>query len=173
MPRELLVASKSVEQELLDSSSHPVIGAIVEMRNALWVPVKTRGHLHGVILACARKKHATLPKTFAETVAVELALALEVDDERRVSRERQQDFASVRSVLAALASAESPAVQTELVRTPCLQRLASGETQSIPPVLHPKKFIPKSKSKNSPLPRRRDFAGAVETQPGLAGKCPV
>src|SRR5216684_2301496 len=62
-----------------------------------------------------------------------------------------------------------PAVKTELVRTPCLQRLASGETQSIPPVLHPKKFIPKSKSKNSPLPRRRDFAGAVETQAGIAG----
>ncbi len=108
LPRELLMGLQSVEQELHDSSSRPVIGAMVEMRNALWVPVETRGHLHGVILACARKKHAALPKTFADTVAAELALALEVDDERRVSRERQQDFASVRGVLAALANAEPP-----------------------------------------------------------------
>ncbi len=126
LPRELLMGLQSVEQELLDSSSHPVIGAIVEMRNALWVPVETRGHLHGVILACARKKHATLPKTFAETVAVELALALEVDDERRVSRERQQDFASVRSVLAALASAESPEAILRRLVEDCTARGENG-----------------------------------------------
>ncbi len=126
LPRELLMGLQSVEQELLDSSSHPVIGAIVEMRNALWVPVETRGHLHGVILACARKKHATLPKTFAETVAVELALALEVDDERRVSRERQQDFASVRSVLAALASAESPEAILRRLVEDCTTRGENG-----------------------------------------------
>src|SRR6266851_6513084 len=126
LPRELLMGLRSVEQELLDSSSHPVIGAIVEMRNALWVPVETRGHLHGVILACARKKHATLPKTFAETVAVELALALEVDDERRVSRERQQDFASVRSVLAALASAESPEAILRRLVEDCTARGENG-----------------------------------------------
>ncbi len=126
LPRKLLMGLQSVEQELHDSSSCPVIGAMVEMRNALWVPVETRGHLHGVILACARKKHAALPKTFAETVAVELALALEVDDERRVAREHQQDFASVRSVLAAQASAESPEAILRRLVEDCTARGENG-----------------------------------------------
>src|SRR5712672_1655780 len=76
LPSELLLALKTVEQELGDSSRDPVIGAMVGMRHLLWVPVAAEGRLRGVILAGARKKHAALPKTLAATVAAELALAL-------------------------------------------------------------------------------------------------
>jgi two-component system NtrC family sensor kinase len=126
LPRELLLALKNVEQDLLDSSRQPVIGVVVGMRHAVWVPIETRGHLRGVILAGARKKHAALPKTLAATVAAELALALEVDDERRVSREREQDFASVRSALAALASAQSPETILRTLVEDCTARGENG-----------------------------------------------
>jgi two-component system NtrC family sensor kinase len=97
-----------VEQDRLDSSRQLVIGAMVGLCRAVWVPVETQGHLRGVILAGTRKKHAPLPRALAANVAAELALALEVEEERRVSRERQQDFATVRRALAALTGTESP-----------------------------------------------------------------
>jgi len=65
------------------------------------------GHLRGVLFAGQRKKQAHLPRALLESVAAELALALELEDERRLARERQQDSQCVRTVLAALAGPNS------------------------------------------------------------------
>lgn len=123
--RELLTL-KSVRQNHLDSSCDPVIGAMVEMRDVLWVPVSLRGQLRGVILAGARKKRATLPTALATTVAAELSLALELEDERRVFQERQQDFASLTSALAVLASADSPETVLRAIVEECTARGEKG-----------------------------------------------
>lgn len=109
LPRELLVATKSVHQELPASSPRPVIGALVGLRQALWVPVETLGHLRGVILAGSQKTHASLPQALAENVAAQLMLALHMDDERRVSHQRQHDLAALRGALALQADVPSPA----------------------------------------------------------------
>src|ERR1700686_5248432 len=126
LPGELFRGLKSVEQDRLDSSRQPVIGATVGLSHAVWVPVETQGHLRGVILAGTRKKHAALPRTLAATVAAELALALEVEEERRVSRERLQDFATVRRALAALAGTESPETILRTIVEDCTARGDSG-----------------------------------------------
>jgi signal transduction histidine kinase/ActR/RegA family two-component response regulator len=126
LPCELLLALKPAEQDLPDSSADPVIGATVGMRHLLWVPVATGGRLRGVILVGARKQHAVLPKALSANVAAELALALEVADDRRVFRERQQDLTFVRRTLSALASAESPETVLRRIVEDCT---AKGEDE--------------------------------------------
>ena len=105
LPVELSIGLQTVEQEPAGSPGGPLIGAVVEMQSALWVPVQMHGHLRGVLFAGGRKKHARLPRTLLESVAAELALVMELEDERRLGRERHQNS---RRMLAALASSESP-----------------------------------------------------------------
>jgi signal transduction histidine kinase/CheY-like chemotaxis protein len=104
LPQELLVGFQTVEQELAVSPEGVMIGTLIEMRRALWVPLVLHGHLRGVLFAGQRKKQAQLPRALLESVAAELSLALELEDERRLGRERQDDSHCVRTVLAALGS---------------------------------------------------------------------
>jgi len=78
---------------------------VVEMQSALWVSVQMHGHLRGVLFAGGRKKHAAFARTLLESVAAELALVMELEDERRLGRERHRTPAACS---AALASSESP-----------------------------------------------------------------
>lgn len=126
LPRELLNSMKSVEHDLIDSPKHAVIGALVEMRRVLWVPIETGGHLRGVILAGTRKRHAVLPRNLAEAVAAELALALELEGERRLSRERQQDFLSVRSALSSVGGSDFPEKILQVLVEECVGNGKSG-----------------------------------------------
>jgi PAS domain-containing protein len=103
LPQELLVGLQTVEQELAEPPEGLMIGALIEMRRALWVPLILHGHLRGLLFAGQRKKQAHLPRALLESVAAELALALELEDERRLGREHQEDSRCVRTVLAALA----------------------------------------------------------------------
>jgi signal transduction histidine kinase/CheY-like chemotaxis protein len=105
LPAELLVSMRTVEQDVDDLPDDPLIGALIEMRRALWVPVQVHTQLRGVLFAGARKKQAHLPRTLLESVAAELALAMELEDERRLARERHHDS---RRILAALAGSQSP-----------------------------------------------------------------
>jgi signal transduction histidine kinase/CheY-like chemotaxis protein len=103
LPQELLVGFQTVEQEIGEPPGGVMIGTLIEMRRALWVPLVLHGHLRGILFAGQRKRQAHLPRTLLESVAAELTLALELYDERRLGRERQQDAHCVRTVLAALA----------------------------------------------------------------------
>src|SRR6202790_4607482 len=126
LPQELLAGGKTVEQELYDGPGPPVIGALVEMRRALWVPIENHGHLRGMAFAGTRRKQARLPQTLLESVAAELGLALELEEERRVARERQVDLGTTREILEALASSESTdAILANLVES-CTETGARG-----------------------------------------------
>jgi signal transduction histidine kinase/ActR/RegA family two-component response regulator len=105
LPAELLESLRTVEQGVDDSPDKPMIGALIEMRRALWVPLRVHAHLRGMLFAGCRKKQARLPRALLESVAAELALVMELEDERRLGRERHQDS---RRVLTALTSLESP-----------------------------------------------------------------
>jgi signal transduction histidine kinase/FixJ family two-component response regulator len=105
LPAELLVSLQTVEQDVDDSSDKPMIGALIEMRRALWVPLRVHAQLRGILLAGSRKRRARLPRALLESVAAELALVMELEDERRLGRERHQES---RRMLAALTSSESP-----------------------------------------------------------------
>ena len=105
LPEKLLVGLRTVEQDVEDSLDKPMIGALIEMRRALWVPVKAHAQLRGILFAGGRKKQARLPRALLESVAAELALIMELEDERRLGREHQRDS---QCILAALTSSHSP-----------------------------------------------------------------
>jgi signal transduction histidine kinase/CheY-like chemotaxis protein len=113
VPHELLSRGETVEQELEDSQQRLVIGALVEMRGALWVPIKNGHALRGILFAGTRTKQAVLPRLLLEAVAAELALAMELEKERQLARERHADIRAARRLLAA--SDATDAILADLV----------------------------------------------------------
>jgi hypothetical protein len=105
LPVELLHAGKSVEQDLGDAPDQTILGALLEIRRVVWVPVGSAGRLRGVLFAGLRKKHGVLPVQLLESVSAELALAVELDDERRRARQQQADISVTNWFLEELASA--------------------------------------------------------------------
>ena len=130
LPQELLAAGKSVEQELDVSQdrppNQPMIGPLVGLRHALWTPIEGRGHLRGVLLTGTRRKQAAMPRDLAQSVAAELALALEFEMEQRFARERQADVRLSKQILGALAgSASAEEILSQLVAS-CTEESADG-----------------------------------------------
>ena len=83
LPEELLFRGKSVEQDLEDTPDQPIIGALVELRRALWIPIEREAQLKGVILAGTKRKQLVFSRARAESIAAELALALGIEEEQR------------------------------------------------------------------------------------------
>jgi PAS domain S-box-containing protein len=108
LPWELFVSGKSVDQLIDDSQFHSMIGPLVGLRRALWTPIAGKGGLYGVLLTGFRKNQPHTSHELAESVAAELALALELEQEQRLARERQADVRASAQFLASLASRCSP-----------------------------------------------------------------
>src|ERR1700682_5092883 len=79
VPKELLVNGRATEQELSSHATAPVMGALLEIQRALWVPIAESGGLRGVLLAGLKKRNSVLPRALVESVASELALALALE----------------------------------------------------------------------------------------------
>ena len=101
LPQDALSAGRCVEQELEDGSL-PIIGPLMELRRAMWVPIERRGRLRGVLLAGSRSKHGEMPRELFKSAAAELALAIELEEEQRVARERYADLGVVKQILTGL-----------------------------------------------------------------------
>jgi signal transduction histidine kinase len=132
LPQELLASGQSVYQEVGAFQNPPssrlsiqapsqlsnqtqnqalqqaMIGPLIGLRHALWTPIAGRGHLRGVILTGTRTRQAAMHRELAESVAGELALALEFEQEQRLARERQADVVLAKRILAALGGSISP-----------------------------------------------------------------
>ena len=103
LPQELL-RGKTVDQELDVSGREALLGPLIEMQRALWVAIARGGRVRGVLLAATRTKQRALPKCLFESVAAELLLAVELEEEKSSARERRTDLLLVRRMLAALQS---------------------------------------------------------------------
>src|SRR5215471_4336413 len=99
LPGQLLTGAEPFEQNLEDPASIPLIGQLVGMRRALWVPIASRGRLKGMILlgSAGQSLASSLPR--ARTVAAELALALDAEDQLGRARTRTAELALVRHFL--------------------------------------------------------------------------
>ncbi|MGB6595788.1 MAG: ATP-binding protein [Candidatus Acidiferrum sp.] len=134
LPQELLASGKSVYQELDDShgqllhrpSHGTVIGPLIGLRHALWTPILGKDHLRGVLLTGTRGKQAALPRDLAESLAAELALALELEQEQRFALERQADVRISKQILAALASSVSADTILSQLADSCTTDSANG-----------------------------------------------
>ncbi len=121
---EPLTAGRTIEQELGGPADKLVLGALLELRRAVWAPVGSRGRLRGVILAGTRRKHGALPLARVEAVSAELALAIELEEERRLARQQQADLSVTSRLLAELAA--SGAVDS------IFAHLVDGCTEAVP-----------------------------------------
>jgi signal transduction histidine kinase/FixJ family two-component response regulator len=107
IPDELLLRGKTVEQDLEAFPSNPVIGPLVGLRHAMWVPIETKEQLRGVILSGSTGKQPACSRERVEAVAAELALALGLEEEQRIARLRNEDLGAVRRFLVQQAAATS------------------------------------------------------------------
>lgn len=127
LPAQPLIQGKPFEQDLEDSSRNPVIGQLVGLRRALWVPVGDPNQVRGLILLGSRGKPLVSSLVLANSVAAELALALEVEEQRRDARIRKADFALIRGILQSPPDPSSTDELLNLLVAGCVQDFAHGE----------------------------------------------
>jgi signal transduction histidine kinase/FixJ family two-component response regulator len=107
LPVELLLRGKTVEQDLRAFPPNPILGLLMGLRHALWVPIERKEQLRGVILSGSTGKPPAISREHVESVAAELALALGHEEEQRITRLRTEDLGAVRRFLARQAAAAS------------------------------------------------------------------
>lgn len=127
LPVERMHGGKSVEQHLNGAPDQMILGVLVEIRRAVWVPVVIRGRLRGVLLAGLRKKHGALPVRLLEAVSADLALAVELEEERELAQVRQADLALTKEFIDELVrTGPTDALLTRLVES-CTASGADGD----------------------------------------------
>lgn len=114
LPQALLAAGHSVEQEL-EHGALPLIGPLLELRRAVWVPIERSGRLRGVLLAGSRSRHGEIPTELFEAAAAGLALAMELEEEQKRDREHRADLGLVKQALASAGGEQSALTLAELV----------------------------------------------------------
>lgn len=115
LPNALVAGGQTIEQDLDGPAPAAMIGPLLEMRRALWVPISKNGHLRGVILAGNRKGSWPAAREPLECAAADLLLAFDLEDQRRLARQRQESILLSRDVLAAVSASEPPdAILTSL-----------------------------------------------------------
>lgn len=103
LPLDLLSVGKTAELTLAGEVRDPLLSPTLGMSHVLWVPVFGRNLLRGLILVAAHRAGSPLPRVLAEEVAVELALALENEEQSRLAQERKADLELAARVHALLA----------------------------------------------------------------------
>lgn len=103
------------------ASQQAMIGPLIGLRHALWTPITGKGFLRGVILTGTRARQSAMHRELAESVAAELALALEFEQEQRLARERQADVALTKRILAALNGTVSPDTILSQIAASCTE----------------------------------------------------
>jgi signal transduction histidine kinase/FixJ family two-component response regulator len=127
LPDELGSAGRPVEQEFAPSSAKAVIGQLVGLRRALWIPVATRSQVKGLILLGSSGKPLASFHERAESVAAQLALALELQDQLRFNLTRKTDLALVRHLLETLPGAPSSESLLSNLAGGCVQHATDGD----------------------------------------------
>lgn len=121
LPHEALAAGESVEQRL-GHDALPIIGPLLELQRAMWVPVKRRGRLRGILLAGSRRKYGKLPAEALESAASELALAIELEEEQQLARDSQVDLLLARKTLGSLTGSENANLMLAALVDDCIAR---------------------------------------------------
>jgi signal transduction histidine kinase len=126
LPLDLLSAGETAEQVLQGELQDPLLGPTLGMRHVLWVPVFGPNLLRGLILLAAEDAGSPLPRVLAEEVAAELSLALELEEQSRLARERKADLELTARVHTLLAeNADLDKILLELAES-CTERDTPG-----------------------------------------------
>jgi len=107
VPYDALLRGTSVVQELAAATEQPIFGLLIGLHRVLWTPVQGRDRLRGVLFSGWQKAPAAVPQELMEGLAADLALFLELEEQRRLTGERDEDLCLSREVLTALSSGTS------------------------------------------------------------------
>lgn len=120
--RPLYVHGETLEQELAGPATETLIGPMLEMRRAVWVPLRQGDRTLGVLFAATRSRGTPLAAAALHSVASELALALTAVRERESRLEHQADLAFARETLRRLERGDSPAAVLQDIVNDCVER---------------------------------------------------
>ena len=126
LPEEVLVAGKTVEQDVETFPEGLIIGPLVGLRRAVWIPVASKDRLRGVILAGSKGKQIAFSRERAESVAAELALALGFEEQHRILCSRNADIAAARNFLGTQAAEQSIETLLSSLAASCTEPGADG-----------------------------------------------
>lgn len=126
-PEEPLVHGKPFEQDLADSLRNPVIGQLVGLRRALWLPVTDQIRVKGLILLGSKGGSLASSLELARSVAADLGRALEIDDRLRDERIQSAELAFVRRFFDASSGPPSTNTLLTLLLADCVRRCDNGE----------------------------------------------
>jgi signal transduction histidine kinase/ActR/RegA family two-component response regulator len=122
LPERLLIRAEPLEQDLGDSVRNAVIGQLVGLRRALWMPIGDQEHVRGLILLGSVNGPLSPFLERAKSVAAELALAMDAREQLHAVRIRNADLAMVRAAVEARSTPSSLAkLLTDLVAD-CVSR---------------------------------------------------
>ena len=126
LPEELLTGTKPVEQHLGNSPKNAVIGQLVGLRYAIWIPVANRRQVRGLILVGSKATPPGGVRERAANVAAELALALELENQQTFTQIRSADLNLARHFLEI--SPGNCSIETLLanVAADCVPRTGNG-----------------------------------------------
>ena len=137
LPEQLLVGTQPFEQDLEASARNTVIGQLVGLRRALWVPVADQGsdqgqsclgRVRGLILL-GSVSHPLAPfLNRAKSVAAELALAIVAEEQLRLVRIRNAELALVRRFVDDCPDASSLDRLLAQLVSDCVHPSAHGES---------------------------------------------
>ena len=99
LPDELLLAQKPVHLELSGVPANLLIGPLLGLRHALWIPVAGKEQLRGLALIGGKAPVPVFVREQALSVAAELALALELQEQQNSASTRSADLLFTRRFL--------------------------------------------------------------------------
>jgi signal transduction histidine kinase/CheY-like chemotaxis protein len=128
LPPARVVSGSAMEVDLTGKTTQPMVGPLVGLNRALWVPVQHAGKLRGVLLAGTSGTRKELPREKLQELSVELAIALAFETERRVARERHTDLTLLGKILTELQTSDDFTRLFQEVLASCVMQEGSCES---------------------------------------------
>ena len=129
LPEALLFGRETVEQNLEDVPANLLIGPLVGLRHAMWVPVVCQEKVHGLLLLGGAKQISPALQVRGQAVAAELALSLELEEHRRMARVRTADLTATKTLLESSSNPDSIDKALSQLADECV---AAGEGRPFP-----------------------------------------
>jgi len=126
--QQLLIGGKPFEQKLDDPVGNTVIGQLVGLRRALWVPIGDQNRVRGLILLGSISGPLSPFLERAKSVAAELTLAMDAREQFQAARIRNAELSFVRRVIEARSDPSSLDKLLTFLVADCVKRSAHAES---------------------------------------------
>src|SRR5215470_12941440 len=91
LPASQFLSGASFQLNFKQNDSGLLVGPIAGLRSAIWAPVQHAGRIRGVLLAGTFLSHGEMAKLRLEAMAAGLAVALNLETEKKLAGERYAD----------------------------------------------------------------------------------